>query len=236
MASSFQVQLAGEWKNYSRQEDRVLKTAFYAGQPCAKYRLRGQMYQVSFARPMQQRNLTTGRARAIRPPHKARAPATPLVPAGPTRFVTVPKGHEGTTLHVKDKGGRTLEVQLDKAPKPGQTVAIPMGPPPAAEAGVKGKDGKSGWSTGAKVAATTAGVVGAGALVAGGVVLAETTDIGDWAADAAADAGEWAEGAGEWVADAAEDAGEWVVGAGEDAGEWLGDAAEDVGDFFMDLF
>eukprot|EP00421_Protoceratium_reticulatum_P029471 CAMPEP_0168483374 /NCGR_PEP_ID=MMETSP0228-20121227/65535_1 /TAXON_ID=133427 /ORGANISM="Protoceratium reticulatum, Strain CCCM 535 (=CCMP 1889)" /LENGTH=42 /DNA_ID= /DNA_START= /DNA_END= /DNA_ORIENTATION= len=38
----FQVKLGGEWKDYAKDEDKILKRAYLAGFPNAKYALRGQ--------------------------------------------------------------------------------------------------------------------------------------------------------------------------------------------------
>merc|ERR1712203_990061 len=83
---------------------------------------------------------------------------------------------------------------------------------------------KSGWSTGAKVAAGGAAVVGVGGLAVAGAVLGEHIAEEGWDATMAE------------LGDAAADAGEAIVGAAEDAGEWISGAAEDAGDFIMDLF
>jgi hypothetical protein len=42
--AKFQVKLGGEWKDYSNQEDKILKRAFMAGFPNAKFQHRGQKY------------------------------------------------------------------------------------------------------------------------------------------------------------------------------------------------
>eukprot|EP00404_Azadinium_spinosum_P058285 CAMPEP_0180731172 /NCGR_PEP_ID=MMETSP1038_2-20121128/21004_1 /TAXON_ID=632150 /ORGANISM="Azadinium spinosum, Strain 3D9" /LENGTH=41 /DNA_ID= /DNA_START= /DNA_END= /DNA_ORIENTATION= len=38
-ATQFQVKLSGDWKDYSKDEDRILKRAFLAGFPHARYSL-----------------------------------------------------------------------------------------------------------------------------------------------------------------------------------------------------
>ncbi|CAK9087311.1 Hypothetical protein SCF082_LOCUS41273 [Durusdinium trenchii] len=109
----------------------------------------------------------------------------------------------------------------------------PAGPTPAAPSGPEKK--KGGWSTGAKVAAGTAGVVAVGGLAVAGAVLGEHIAEEGWDATMA-ELGDVAADAGEAIAGAAEDVGEAVAGAAEDAGEWIAGAAEDAGDFIMDLF
>merc|ERR1711939_1206347 len=83
---------------------------------------------------------------------------------------------------------------------------------------------RSGWSTGGKVAAGTAAVVGVGAAAVGGAIL------GDHIAELGLEA--TIEVVGDGLADAGEAIGDFAV----DAGEFVVDAAEDAGDFIMDLF
>merc|ERR1712190_711871 len=83
---------------------------------------------------------------------------------------------------------------------------------------------KAGWSTGAKVAAGTAAVVGVGGLAVGGAILGEHIAEQGWDATMAE------------LGDGFEAAGEAIVGAAEDAGEWIEGAADTAGDFIMDLF
>merc|ERR1712190_201187 len=67
-AKKFQVKLSGQFKDYDRVEDKIVKRAYLAGFPNAKYSLRGQKYSVDFAKK-QQTNLGSGKSRDIRPPH-----------------------------------------------------------------------------------------------------------------------------------------------------------------------
>merc|ERR1711862_398935 len=99
MAENFQVKLSGDWKNYAGNEDKILKRAYLAGFPNAKYRLRGQQYEVDFAH-MQQQNTKTGKARQIRPPHKWKPPSKPIMDAGPTFCIKVPAGSPGKVIQV----------------------------------------------------------------------------------------------------------------------------------------
>eukprot|EP00971_Amphidinium_carterae_P057252 1131899-Amphidinium_carterae.1 len=39
--AKFQVELAGEWKDYTKTEDRILTRAFMAGYPTCQFSLRG---------------------------------------------------------------------------------------------------------------------------------------------------------------------------------------------------
>jgi len=245
--SHFQVQLSGEWKNYEGQEDTILKRAYMAGFPNAKYGLRGRRYQVDFKR-MMQKNLESGKERQIRPPYawKGKAPSKPVAEAGPTFCVKVPEGAPGTTIHVphpKAKGS-FIPVSVPATARPGQTMLVPIpahaeeqptrpeapsppaapvpagaAPAPAPAVAAEGKK-KAGWSTGAKVAA---GLGVAGAAV-GGVVLGAHIAEEGWDATLD-DLGDLATSAGEGIADGA-----------EAAVDWVGDAAEDVGEFVMDLF
>jgi len=235
--SSFQVKLSGEWKDYAKDEDKILKRAFLAGFPNAKYSLRGQSYEVAFNK-MQQKNVTSGKGRDIRAPHKWKSPGKPITKPGPTFCITVPPGAPGTTIQVpnpKDKS-QMIAVNVPPTAKVGQAmlVPIPSGPPAALPAGeVKGeykppehKDEKEKkkWSTGAKVAAAAGGAVVVGGLAVGGAMLGEHIAEEGWDATMA-DLGDVATTAGEGIADGA-----------EAAVDWTGDAADAAGDFIMDLF
>jgi len=236
-ASQFQVKLGGEWKDYSKQEDRILKRAFLAGFPNARYSLRGQKYECNFQR-MAQKNVASGKVREMRPPRNWKPPAAPICKPGPTICVKVPKDAAGTTMHVahpKAKG-QFIAVQVPATAKAGQAMLVPVPEvrptpetapaekpvPEVTAAAAAGK--KSGWSTGAKVAAGTAGVAAVGGLAVAGVVLGES--IAEEGFDATmADIGDAFTSAGEGIADGAEAAVDWVE-----------DAADTVGDFVMDLF
>lgn len=242
------MKLAGDWKDYKGNEDKILKRAYLAGFPNAKYKLRGQQYQVDFA-GMTQMNVRTGKKREIRPPYKWTRPPKPIVPAGPTFCIKVPPGSPGTTIQVPHpkKKSVMIAVNVPAGAKVGAAMLVPVpplpdpaeAPAPAADpipAEAEKKESGGGWSTGAKVAAGGAAVVALGGAAVGGAVLGEhIADVGGWDA-AMEDLGDVAADAGEAIADTAEDAGEAIAGAAEDAGEWIAGAAEDVGDFVMDLF
>lgn len=256
-ADHFQVKLSGNWKNYEGNEDKILKRAYLAGFPHAKYKLRGQAYQVDFA-SMSQKNMRTGKSREIRAPYKWKQPEKPIVEAGPTFCIKVPPGSPGTCIHVphpakkgqfiavnvpaKAKVGAAMLVPIPKdedLPTPVPDAPTPSGPTPAAPTpaapATEEEKKKGGWSTGAKVAAGTAGVVAVGGLAVAGAVLGEHIAEEGWDATMA-ELGDVAADAGEAISGAAEDVGEAVAGAAEDAGEWIAGAAEDAGDFIMDLF
>jgi len=244
-ADHFQIQLSGEWKDYKGNEDKIIKRAYLAGFPNAKYKLRGQQYEVDFSK-MTQTNNKTGKSRTIRPPHKWKQPEKPIVDAGPTFCIKVPPGSPGTTIqvpHPKDKT-QYIAVNVPAGAKVGAAMLVPVPDiskgsapiaAPAAAAAAPAADEKKGWSTGAKVAAGAAGLVAVGGLAVGGAVLGEHIAEVGWD-EAMADLGDIAEDAGEAIVGAAEDAGEAIAGAAEDAGEWIAGAAEDAGDFIMDLF
>jgi hypothetical protein len=230
--AKFQVDLGGRWQDYSKEEDKILKRAFMAGFPTAKFHLRGQNYQYDFS-SMQQTNLNTGKQRKIRAPHKWKAPSAPLVPKGKTTVVTVPPGSPGSVIQVPYPGkpGKFIAVNVPPSAKPGQAMLVPV--PDEDDSTVStgggggggGADKKSGgWSTGAKVAAGTAAVVGVGGAAVGGAILGH--HIAEHGLDATVDA------AGDGIVDAGEAIGDGAV----DAGEFIVDAGEDVGDFIMDLF
>lgn len=246
MAKMFQVKLSGEWKDYAKDEDKILKRAYLAGFPNARYTLRKQKYEVNF-KDMQQKNLSSGKAREIRPPYKWSQPAKPIIEAGPTFCVKVPPGGPGTTIqvpHPKVKG-HFISVKVPASAKVGQAMLVPVPivdptatpTPPAAPAASPSTDDatKKGMSTGAKVATGAAVAVGVGGLAVAGAVLGEHIAEEGWDATMA-ELGDLAADAGEHIVSAAETAGEAIGDAAGDAGEWLSGAAEDAGDFIMDLF
>jgi hypothetical protein len=228
--AKFQVKLAGAWTDYSHQEDKILKRAYMAGFPTAKFHLRGQNYHYDFCR-MVQINRDTRKERQIRQPLKWKAPSKPLVPPGPTTVVNVPRGSPGTTIQVPHPRvkGAFISVNVPASAKPGQAMLVPVPSEAAVTAtgspAPTSKDGSGGcWTTGGKVAAGTAAVLGVGGAAMGGAILGD--HIAEHGLDATVDA------AGEGIADAAEATADFAV----DAGEFIVDAAEDVGEFVMDLF
>merc|ERR1719148_345325 len=185
---------------------------------------------------MVQINKDTRKSRAIHSPNKWKAPQTPLVPPGKTTVVNVPAGSPGTTIQVPYPGkrGAFIAVNVPASARPGQAMLVPVPDAPtyattaaAASAG-RGSAASTapsgGWSTGGKVAAGTAGIVGVGAAAVGGAIL------GDHIAEHGLDATVGAAG------DGLADAGEAIEDFAVDAGEFIVDAAEDAGDFIMDLF
>lgn len=136
--------------------------------------------------------------------------------------------------------GAYQKITVPQGGQPGQTIMTPAPVQPT-------KNGKTGMSTGSKVAFAAGGVVavGAGAGVAyyatqGGGFDGFTGDVagaGDWAGGAAGDAGDWAGGAAGDVGGWAEGtAAPWAEGAAGDVGEWTTGAGADVGSFITDLF
>lgn len=221
-ASHFQVKLSGDWKDYQGNEDKILKRAFLAGFPNAKYSLRRQQYEVDFKK-MQQKNLRTGKTRVIRPPLRWKQPEKPIVEAGPTFCIKVPPGSPGTCIQVPhpQAKGQFISVNVPASAKVGAAMLVPIpkdvpvGPAAAAAtaataaatpAASAAGEAKQSWSTGAKVAAGGAAVVAVGGLAVAGAVLGEHIAEEGWDAtmaelgDVAADAGEaisgFAEGAG----------------------------------------
>jgi len=236
-STSFQVKLSDRWTDYSAEENKILKRAFMAGFPTAKFSLRGQKYSYDFKR-MKQVNVNTGKERDIRPPHKWKPPSKPIVPPGQTTVVNVPAGAPGSVIQVPYPGmpGKFINVNVPPRAKPGQAMLVPVPPPDqavdkssgaapaAADAGAAEEKKSGGWSTGAKVAAGGAAVVGVAGAAVGGAILGE--HIAEHGLDATVDA------AGDGLADAGEAIGDFAV----DAGEFVVDAGESVGDFIMDLF
>jgi hypothetical protein len=227
MAGKFQIFLDNRWQNYSDQEDKVLKRAFMAGFPHAKFKSRGQEYVYDFTN-MNQSNKMTGKDRRIRPPHKWTAPNKPLVPQGKTTVVNVPKGSPGSTIQVPYPGqpGKFIAVTVPAKAKAGQAMLVPV--PPLSDALVvestEVKKAGGSWSTGAKVVGGGALLAGVGGVAVGGAILGD--HIAEHGFDATLDA----------VGDGLEDVGETLGDFAVDAGEFIVDAGEDLGDFIMDLF
>lgn len=254
--SKFQVNLGGEWKDYSHQEDKILKRAYMAGFPNVKFHLKGhgalcQNYLYDFSK-MVQINRDTGKERKIRQPlvpagptakpRKWKAPLKPLVPAGPTTVVTVPPGSAGRTIQVPHPRlkGAFISVHVPSSAKPGQAMLVPL--PAEATVTTKGtpepaSEKSSGTATPADKGCSgggwsTGGKVAAGTAAAVGVFGAAVGGaiLGEHIAEHGLDA--TVDAAGDGIVDAGEATGDFFV----DAGEFVVDAAEDVGDFVMDLF
>lgn len=243
----WQIKLEGHWQDYDEQEDRILKRAWLVGQMNVRFQLRGQRYEYNFEN-MRQKNLNTKKERSIRPPPGLRPPKHALLPTGPMTVVTVTDGQQGEVMTVPDPNnpGQTINVHVPLGAKPGSKMAVPL---PAKGENVQAVQEKQrkheedkkkkGWSTGAKVAAGGAALVGVGAIGVGGVILGDALTGGDMAetvagiavdaADAVADGGD---AVADWAPVALDDLGDFAG----DAVDWLGDAGEDIGDFVMDLF
>jgi len=230
--SHFQVKLSGEWKDYSREEDKILKRAYMAGFPKAKFQLRGYKYEYDFKR-MTQLNKDTKTVREIRPPMRRgkggsleewKAPSTPIVPEGPTTVINVPPGSPGTVIQVPYPGKKNkfIAVKVPANAKVGQAMLVPV--PKDEVASVRAPPSSGGLSTGAKIATGGAVLVGVGGMAVGGAILGE--HIAEHGFDATMD------GIGDGLTDGVEAIGDFAV----DAGEFIVDGAEDVGDFIMDLF
>jgi len=237
--ANFQVKLGGEWTDYNNVEDKILKRAYMAGFRNAKFSLRGQNYVYDFSK-MRQVNTDSGKERSIRQPRRWKAPAKPLVPAGPTTVVTVPRGSPGTTIQVPHPRvkGAFISVHVPASAKAGQAMLVPVPrhtaaakegtslhkAVPSSAAEHSSRDARGRWTTGGKVAAGTTAAAAAFGGAVGGAVLGD--HIAEHGLDATLDA------AGDGLADAAEATGDFAV----EAGEFTVDAAEDLGDFVMDLF
>jgi len=242
---SFQVKLGKDWKDYSKEEDKILKRAFMAGFKNCKFHLRGQNYEYTF-QGMKQINKDTGKEREIRPPFKWKAPSKPIVPEGKTTVINVPAGSPGTTIQIPYPGkkGAFIAVNVPASAKAGQAMMVPVPDEamitatgeahPDAKAG-GGGGGGGGWSTGAKVATGGAVGVGVAGAAVGGAILG--MHVAEHGVDATVDAaGDLAGDAGDVIADVAGDAGDAIADFGGDAGDFIVDAADDIGDFVMDLF
>jgi len=244
--SKFQVKLGGNWQDYSREEDSLLKRAYMIGNEKIEYSFRGAHYVYDFGR-MQQINVETGKSREIRRPYGFPPPPKgSILPPGPMTIVTVRPGQPGTTIQVPDPNnpGQQIQVFVPPNARPGSKMAIPVpGKGESVEATMEKQKkhaeeqkAKGKWSTGGKIAATGAALIGVGAVGVGGVILGDHLAGGDMAETIGETTVDVAEDVGEAIGDFGEDAVDWIGDAGEDAIDWLGDAGEDVGDFIMDLF
>merc|ERR1712080_278688 len=106
---------------------KILKRAFMAGFPNAKFHLRGQNYEYD-SKNMMQINQGSGKSRAIRAPNEWKAPKKPLVPPGKTTVVNVPPGAPGTPIQVPYPGkpGAFIVVNVPKSAKSGQAMLVPV--------------------------------------------------------------------------------------------------------------
>merc|ERR1719195_618 len=193
---------------------------------------------------MTQKNLQSGKAREMRPPHKWKAPPTQIVKPGETFCVKVPKGGPGSIIQVphpklKDQ---LVAVNVPATAKVGQAmlVPIPTGVPKPVEIvepdasqaaevakleeGPAKEAAKKKWSTGAKVAAGTTGVAVVGGLAVAGAVLGEHISEEGWDATIAE------------LGDVATSAGDGIAEGASHVADFASDTADSAGEFIMDLF
>lgn len=248
--SCFQVKLGSEWKDYSKQEDKILKRAFLAGFPHARYSIRGQKYEVDFQR-MQQKNFETLKDRQIRAPRKMKAPTKPICKPGPTMCIKVPAGSPGSVIQVQHPKvkGQFIAVTVPASAKVGQAMLVPVpteavsadmaaeaaspavaaaeravAAEPATAAPPTLKDAGRGWSTGTKVAAGTGGVVVVAGLAAAGALLGEHVAEDGWEATFA-ELGDDFHTVGDHISAGAEEAWRSVEGGAVIAGDHISDTA-----------
>jgi len=226
--SMFQVTLEGQWKDYNKQEDMVLKRAFLIGHTNARYAIRGQKYECNF-KSMKQVNLGTAKVREMRPPVGMLPPQEPLLPSGPVVILTVAPGTSGSTIEIADpqNKGRMVKVNVPQKAKPGQKMAVPVPEKDETVEQVAAK--QKSWNAGKTVAAGAGAVGFVGAAAVGGALLGDHLAGGDMAGDVADAVVDWAGDAEDWAAGAADDVGDWAPGAAEDVGDWVADVADDLG-------
>merc|ERR1740117_1692883 len=108
---------------------------------------------------MVQVNKDTGKERSIRQPRRWKAPSKPLVPAGPTTVINVPRGAPGTTIQVPHPlvKGAFISVNVPASAKAGQAMLVPVPPTAAVRPGestaTAAAGSSGGWSTGGAVVA-----------------------------------------------------------------------------------
>lgn len=262
----FQVKLEGQWKDYSKAENGLLTRAFLSGRKTATFTIRGaQKYLYDFDR-MKQINTNSDREREIRAPPQLKRPAKPVVPAGPTMVVLVPKdakpGDVMEVPHPMDKSV-LLQVKVPENATPGATLLVLVPPLDAGAGGKKnnapavdvntvpqdpnGADAGAGTAPEKKSVAEEnvldkkkeANGLGTG-IVAGaaGTAVIGAALLGAGAATGAVggDVGEGLVDFGDAVGDGARDAGEAIADFADPALEELGQFAENTGDFIMNLF
>merc|ERR1711937_125295 len=186
-----------------------------------EYSFRKTHYRYDFKR-MQQTNVESGKSREIRQPYGfPPPPKASILPIGPMVIVKVQSGQPGQMITVPDpnNAGQQINVFVPPQAKVGSKMAIPIPKKGESVAEVQEKqkkhadEQKGKWSTGGKIAASGAALVGVGAVGVGGVILGDHLAGGDMA-----------ETIGETTVDVAEDIGEGIADFGEDAIDWLGDA------------
>jgi len=180
--SKFQITLSGQWEDYDKQEDMVLKRAYLVGQPNARFSLRGQQYEYNFKK-MIQKNLGTKKVREIRPPYGMTAPKQALLPKGSMVVLTVKKGQAGQTIEIDDPNnkGQKIAVNVPAGARAGQKMAVPV--PEKGQSIEEVCRKQQGWSTGAKTAAGLAAVGTVGAAAVGGALVGDHLAGGTMAAD-----------------------------------------------------
>merc|ERR1719428_1870895 len=77
---------------------------------------------------MKQVNTDSGKERIIRQPRGWKAPSKPVIPAGPTTVITVPRGSPGTTIQVPHPRvkGAFISVHVPASAKAGQAMLVPV--------------------------------------------------------------------------------------------------------------
>merc|ERR1719401_482099 len=122
----FQVKLAGSWKDFAHDDDSLLKIAFKCGHPKVWCNNRNQQYEYDFE-TMLQKNLTTGKIRSIRPPHRAHAPNL-SEPVPPVAVIEVPPGCAGTEIVMPHPtvSGEFISVFAPVGAKDYQKMLVPV--------------------------------------------------------------------------------------------------------------
>merc|ERR1719424_1822656 len=77
---------------------------------------------------MAQINADTGKHRSIRQPYGWKQPKKPLVAAGPTMTIRVPKGRAGKTIKVPHPGDKNVlfTVNIPRNAREGQEMLVPV--------------------------------------------------------------------------------------------------------------
>lgn len=168
----FQVKIQGVWKDYSPEEDKLLKCGYMSGVPILKLRHHGHCYEYDFGK-CHQRNLQSGRTREIRPPRGWKPPSQPVVPASTMTTLKLTADQPGKVICLRHPLGGCYTIKVPPLAREGQTMLVPVPENPSdSDALACGRCGKTIGSkvamglSGAAAAAPVAGFAIAGAVAA----------------------------------------------------------------------
>lgn len=203
----FQIKIQGQWKDYDTTEDKLLKCGFMSGVPILKLKHHGNLYEYDF-KQCQQRNVSSGRMREIRPPHKWKAPSQPVVPASKMTTIKLTAGQPGKVICLRHPSGGSYTIKVPASAREGQTMLVPV-PENAMDASELARflaRCECGKTTGSKVAiglggAVAAAAIGGGAAISSDMIAGGLEEVPEYFEDAFDDVAGWTMGAGDAIAD-----------------------------------